>query len=73
MNDDRRLHVLQAAVLEQRGEWTTRRVQHLYHRLGYAAPLRRTARRDLAHLAREGVLALVEERGRRFYVLKGDA
>lgn len=73
MSDDRRLLVLQAAALAQRGEWTTRRVQRLYRHLGYAAPLRRTARRDLAQLAREGVLTLVDtDPARRFYVLKED-
>lgn len=74
MSDDRRRLVLLYAVIEQRGEWTTRRVQRLYRQLGYAAPLRRIARRDLAQLAREGVLVLDDTvPTRRFYTAKDAA
>lgn len=67
MSDDRRLLVLQTAVLQQSGPWTTQRVRRLYARLGYNAPLRRTARRDLTQLTREGVLEQHETPGRRYY------
>lgn len=71
MSDYRRLVLLQAAVAEQCGEWTTRRVQKLYRQLGYEPPLRRTARRDLAQLARTGVLTLVDtDPGRRYYTVR---
>lgn len=65
----RRLLLLATAVAEQEGPWTTRRVQRLYRALGYDnGPLRRMARRDLAQLAREGVLDLHDEDpGRRHY------
>lgn len=71
MSDDRRLILLQASILAQGGEWTTRRVQRLYRQLGYADPLRRIARRDLAQLAREGVLTLVDtDPARRHYTVR---
>ncbi|MGW6395440.1 hypothetical protein ACWFR1_34230 [Streptomyces sp. NPDC055103] len=49
-------------------------MQRLYRQLGYEAPLRRTARRDLAQLAREGVLVLVDTTPtRRYYTVRTTA
>lgn len=68
MSCDRRLLLLQTAILNQPpGPWTTQRVRRLYAHLGYDAPLRRTARRDLTRLTREGVLEQHDTPGRRYY------
>lgn len=54
-----RLRVLRHAVrTDPDTRWTTVRVQRLYRAEGVAAPLRATARKDLAQLAREGLLTL---------------
>ncbi|MFF8716211.1 hypothetical protein ACF07T_32970 [Streptomyces sp. NPDC015184] len=63
-----RLALLRRAVRDDRGEWTTHRVQELYRSREYAAPFRRTARQDLAVLARQGLLVLDDtDRGRRVF------
>lgn len=64
-----RLAILRRAVRDYQGEWTTRRVQQLYRAHSYAAPLRKTARDDLALLHRQGLLVLNDEPGRRSYTL----
>lgn len=54
-----RLSVLRhAALTDPDRRWTTVRVQRLYRAEGVAAPFRATARKDLAQLAREGLLTL---------------
>lgn len=53
-----RLAVLAAAVEALPGEWTTARAWRLYRAAGLASK-RRTARRDLARLARDGRLTPV--------------
>ncbi|MGW3164784.1 hypothetical protein ACWC9Q_18310 [Streptomyces sp. NPDC001142] len=65
-----RLSLLRRAVRDSRGEWTTHRVQELYRSRAYAAPFRRTARQDLAVLARQGLLVLDDtDPGRRVFRL----
>lgn len=64
-----RLALLRRAVRDYQGEWTTRRVQQLYRSHAYAAPLRKTARDDLALLHRQGLLVLDDAPGRRSYTL----
>ena len=51
-----RIAVLEAAVAEDPGPWTTARVQRLWRESGIDAPLRHTARQALGHLARRGRL-----------------
>jgi hypothetical protein len=66
--DADRLAHLRQAVRDYQGEWTTRRVQHLYHAAGYGGQYRHQAREDLAHLHAHGLLVLHDEDpGRRFY------
>ncbi|MGW0552322.1 hypothetical protein [Streptomyces altiplanensis] len=68
--DADRLAHLRNAVRDYQGEWTTRRVQHLYHAAGYGGQYRHQAREDLAHLHAHGLLVLHDEDpGRRFYTL----
>lgn len=66
--DAARLDLLRTAVTEWGGEWTTRRVQHLYQ-ARYSDGLRRhQAREDLNALAAEGLLVFDEaETTRRVY------
>lgn len=65
-----RLAILRGAVRDYQGVWTTRMVQQLYRSHAYAAPLRKTARDDLALLARQGLLRLDDsDPGRRVYTL----
>ncbi|MEU3219989.1 hypothetical protein [Streptomyces sp. NPDC006971] len=65
-----RLSILRRAVRDYQGEWTTCRVQRLYRARAYAAPFRRTARQDLAVLARQGLLVLDDtDPGRRVFRL----
>ncbi|WP_326768590.1 hypothetical protein OG978_32365 [Streptomyces sp. NBC_01591] len=66
---DRRA-LLRRAVRDHQGEWTTHRVQDLYRDRSYDAPFRRTARQDLAVLARQGLLVLDDtDPGRRVFRL----
>lgn len=51
-----RIAVLEAAVAEDPGPWTTARVQRLWRESGIDAPLRHTARQALDQLARRGQL-----------------
>jgi hypothetical protein len=69
MSAPERLALLRRALRERPGPWTTREVQKLYRAHHHAAPLRKTARDDLAKLHREGLLTQHEEPGRRFYTL----
>ncbi|MFJ1695740.1 hypothetical protein ACIOHC_11400 [Streptomyces sp. NPDC088252] len=65
-----RLALLRRAVRDHQGEWTTRRVRELYRSRAYDAPFRRTARQDLAVLARQGLLVLDDtDPGRRVFRL----
>ncbi|MFF2964294.1 hypothetical protein ACFVT1_36630 [Streptomyces sp. NPDC057963] len=65
-----RLALLRRAVRDDHGEWTTDRVRQLYRSRAYAAPFRRTARQDLAVLARQGLLLLDDtDPGRRVFRL----
>ncbi|MFJ8855153.1 hypothetical protein [Streptomyces sp. NPDC102437] len=63
-----RLALLRHAVQDDQGEWTTDRVRDLCRAREYAAPFRRTARQDLAVLAKQGLLVLDDtDRGRRVF------
>jgi hypothetical protein len=65
-----RLAVLRAAVRDYQGEWTTRTVLNLYRAKGHNVPQRKTARDDLALLARQGLLVLDDTNpGRRVFRL----
>lgn len=70
VSETKRRLLLTKAVAEQPGEWTTHRVMVLYRAAGWPAPMPRTARRDLARLHRDGLLALHETPGRRYYTRK---
>ncbi|MEU7156020.1 hypothetical protein AB0A98_06185 [Streptomyces chrestomyceticus] len=70
LDETKRRLLLAGAVAEQPGEWTTRRVLRLYRSAGWPAPLSHIARRDLARLHRDGLLALHETPGRRYYTRK---
>lgn len=66
----RRLSLLRATAAERLGEWTTRRVQHLYVAHFGPSDWRRTARADLAELHHQRLLILHDEDpGRRFYTV----
>lgn len=67
MADADRRAALAHAVASRTGLWTTRRASQLYRELGYAAPYRRTARRDLRALTRRGLLQQHETPGRTYY------
>ncbi|MFB6626458.1 hypothetical protein ACFCWD_28820 [Streptomyces sp. NPDC056374] len=60
MSAANRLAVLRRAVRDHAGEWTTGKVVQLYMERGLHVPCRKTARDDLALLARQGLLT---ERG----------
>lgn len=51
-----RLRLLRWAASQWKGEWTTRRVQHLYQARFGPGDWRRKARGDLDQLARQGLL-----------------
>ncbi|MEU3962889.1 hypothetical protein AB0F42_24305 [Streptomyces buecherae] len=59
-----RTQYLPAAIRTQGGTWTTRRAQTLYAGLGIRQ--RSTARRDLADLARRGVLVVASGHDRAY-------
>jgi hypothetical protein len=61
--------VLADAIRRQSGEWSSRRAHRLYRAIG-AAPGRRTARRDLAHLHHTGLLVRHDAAGLRYYTRK---
>ncbi|WP_030024851.1 hypothetical protein [Streptomyces monomycini] len=73
LDETKRRLLLAGAVAEQPGEWTTHRVMRLYRSAGWPAPMTRAARRDLARLNRDGLLALHETPGRRYYTRKDGA
>jgi hypothetical protein len=56
VTDADRLQLLRRAVRDWPGPWTTRRTQHLYQAAYGRGDWRRTARRDLDQLARQGLL-----------------
>lgn len=65
-----RLTILRCAIRDYQGEWTTRRVSQLYRTKGHSAPMRKTARDDLALLHRQGLLILDDtDPGRRVFRL----
>lgn len=64
-----RLAVLATAIAAEPGEWTSHRAHRLYRTAGIA-PGRRTARRDLAALARRGLLTRHDDPARRHYTRK---
>ncbi|GAA3374656.1 hypothetical protein [Streptomyces racemochromogenes] len=67
---ERRLSLLRKTSTEWFGEWTTRRVQHLYAAHFGPGEWRRPARGDLAELHRQRLLVLHDENpGRRFYTV----
>ncbi|MFI1562140.1 hypothetical protein ACH4ZX_03600 [Streptomyces sp. NPDC020490] len=65
---DRQARLLDA-IRTHRGEWTTRRVIHLYALTDPGVVQRGTARRDLEALHRAGHLVLVDTPDNRHYVL----
>ncbi|MFF8953849.1 hypothetical protein ACF09I_34385 [Streptomyces sp. NPDC014940] len=72
---DRQTRLLDA-IRTHGGEWTTRRVMHLFALTDPGVVQRGTARRDLAALQRAGHLVLVDDPDNRHYVLHrkgGDA
>ncbi|MFD7978853.1 hypothetical protein [Streptomyces sp. NPDC059071] len=77
MSAPRRRALLLAAIRDFQGEWTTSRVQRLYRYHGYAVPMRKTCRDDLAQLERQGLLIVHgPENARRYtlnHVTTGDA
>ncbi|MEU0634366.1 hypothetical protein [Streptomyces sp. NPDC005989] len=68
-----RLALLRRAIRDRgTAPWTTRMVQQLYRARGYDAPLRKTARDDLATLHRQGLLVLDDtDPDRRVFRLAG--
>lgn len=73
MSAPRRRALLLAVIRDWQGEWTTTRVQKLYRSRAYAAPMRKTARDDLAQLHRQGLLVLNDtDPNRRCYTLNRD-
>lgn len=59
MSASDRLALLRRAIRDRgTAPWTTHMVQQLYRARGYDAPLRKTARDDLATLHRQGLLVL---------------
>jgi hypothetical protein len=66
---DRQVRLLDA-LRTHGGEWTTRRVLHLYALTDPGVVQRGTARRDLAALNRAGHLVLVDDPDNRHYILK---
>jgi Fe2+ or Zn2+ uptake regulation protein len=64
-----RQHRLLDAIRTHRGEWTTRRVLHLFALTDPGIVQRGTARRDLATLHRAGHLVLVDDPDNRHYAL----
>lgn len=65
-----RLAVLRRAVRDHTGEWTTGKVVQLYKERGLHIPCRKTARKDLARLARQGLLVERGPQNGRHYTLK---
>lgn len=64
-----RLTLLRTAATEWKGEWTTRRTQHLYQARFGPGDWRRKARRDLDQLAKEGLFAEHGPENRRHFTL----
>ncbi|MFE5630636.1 hypothetical protein [Streptomyces sp. NPDC056543] len=64
-----RLALLRTAAKEWRGEWTTRRAQHLYAARYGPGDWRRKARADLDLLARQGLLTEAGPLNRRHFTL----
>ncbi|MFF5784223.1 hypothetical protein ACFY8P_04540 [Streptomyces sp. NPDC012693] len=64
-----RLQLLRAVAAEWKGEWTTRRAQHLYQARFGPGDWRRKARRDLDQLATEGLLDEHGPENRRHFTL----
>lgn len=63
-------HVLDAAIRDEGGEWTTRRVQALYTQHYGRGPFRVDARGCLSQRARQGLLRLVDlDPNRRHFTL----
>ncbi|MYS15065.1 hypothetical protein [Streptomyces sp. SID4982] len=68
---DPRAAQLLEAIRTHKGEWTTKTVQQLYRTLNVPAPLRTTARKDLAALHAMGHLTLHDaDPGRHYYTLR---
>lgn len=65
-----RLAVLAEGIHANGGLWTTLRVRRFYLAAGVDAPKLATARRDLARLARDGILTTHNLAGTRFYTAK---
>ncbi|WP_394425520.1 hypothetical protein [Streptomyces sp. SGAir0957] len=64
-----RLTVLRRAVTDYQGEWNVARAAHLYAGIFGRYQWRAIARRDLAQLCTEGLLALHDEPTNRHYSL----
>lgn len=64
-----RLALLRTAAAEWLGEWTTRRVQHLYQARYGPGDWRRKARNDLDVLARQSVLVEHGPENRKHFTL----
>lgn len=69
MSAPTRLALLRRAVRDYQGAWTTQKVRALYAAHNYDAPLRSTARDDLARLARQGLLVQHGPDNNRTYTL----
>jgi hypothetical protein len=65
--------ILDTAIRDEGGEWTTVRVQHLYLARYKRGLYRADARRFLSQLAHAGVLTLHHRPNARFYTLKAGA
>ncbi|MEU1071837.1 MULTISPECIES: hypothetical protein [unclassified Streptomyces] len=70
MSAEDRLQVLRSAVAEQPSfRWTSGVVQRLYQQHGHDVPHQRTAKNDLALLARQGLLLVCGPEDGRYYLL----
>ncbi|MEV6547913.1 hypothetical protein AB0M57_04290 [Streptomyces sp. NPDC051597] len=71
MSAQARLEILRSAVAEQPSRrWTSRVVQRLYQQHGHDVPHQRTAKNDLALLARQGLLLVCGPENGRYYLMR---
>ncbi|MGW6420368.1 hypothetical protein [Streptomyces sp. NPDC055055] len=68
-DDEKRARLLRWAVVQWKGDWTTRRVQQLYVARFGPGDWRRKAKTDLALLARQGLLVERGEKNQRHFTL----
>lgn len=67
--DEKRIRLLRWAAAQWKGEWTTRRVQHLYQARFGPGEWRGKARRDLDALAQQELLVEHGPENRRYFTL----